>query len=100
MTKLKVRLAATLLGILLLLIWASLIFSNAVAAQMQPWSQQEQMRQMYERQQLLQQEWAKQSADRQQLLRWQQQQQARQAADRQQLLMWQQQERQRRLYQR
>jgi len=100
MKRIKARLVARLLGILLLLTSASLIFSNAVAAQMQPWNQQEQMRQMYERQQRLQQEWASKSANRQQLLQWQQQQQARQAADRQQLLMWQQQERQRRLYQR
>ena len=62
MKRIKSRLVARLLGILLLLVSASLIFSNAVGAQMQPWIQQEQMRQMYEQQAWLQQERARQAA--------------------------------------
>ena len=85
MIRIKSKFAARLWGILLLLFSASLIFSNAVAAQMQPHIQQERMRQMYERQQWQQQEQARQMNDRQQWLQWQQ---------------WQQQERLRRMYQR
>jgi hypothetical protein len=83
MIRIKIRLASRLLGILVLLISASLIFSNAVAAQMQPYFQQERMRQIY---------------DRQQWLQWQQQERARQTYDRQQWLQWQQQERLRQMY--
>lgn len=100
MRKTKARFAAKLLGILLLLISASLTFSNSIAAQMQPWMQQEQMRQMYERQQWQQQERARQASDRQQWLQWQQQEQARQMNDRQQWLLWQQQEKLRQILQR
>jgi len=70
MMKTKIKLAARLSGILLLLIPASLMLSNPVAAQTPSWLQQ-----LYERQQ------------------WQQQEQGRQAYDRQQLLLRQQQER-------
>jgi len=78
MTKPKVRLAVRLLGILLLLISAPLIFSDTVAAQMQPRIQQGQASQMN---------------DRTQQLQWQMQEQARQMQHRQQLLLWKQQER-------
>lgn len=83
MIKIEIKLAVRLLGILLLLISASLIFSRAVAAQMQPYIQEERMRQAY---------------DRQQWFQWQQQERARQIYDRQQWLQWQQQERLRQMY--
>ena len=85
MRKPKAKFTTTVLGILLLLALASLISSNRVAAQTQPWLQVEQMRQMYQRQQWLE---------------WQRQEQMRQIQDRQQWLQWQQQERIRQMYQR
>jgi len=74
-----------ILGIVLLLTIATSVWPTIVVAQMQPWLQEEQMRQMYERQQWLQ---------------WQRQEQIRQMSDRQQWLLWQQQERLRQMYQR
>ena len=97
------KFATRILGILLLLTIASATLPAILPAQMQQWLQEEQMRQMYQRQQLLlwqQQEQARQANDRQQWLQLQQQEQARRLADRQQLMLWQQQERQRQMYQR
>ncbi|HMK37325.1 MAG TPA: hypothetical protein VK463_19785 [Desulfomonilaceae bacterium] len=85
MRKTKRNGIARIVGIVSLLTLASTTFLPVVSAQMQPWLQEERMRQMY---------------DRQQLLMWQQQEQMRQMYDRQQLLMWQQQERLRQMYQR
>ncbi len=103
MKSIRGKLATRILGVLLLLTIATSTLPAILEAQMQPWLQEEQMRQAYQRQQLLlwrQQEQARQANDRQQWLQWQQQEQARQMNDRQQLLLWQQQERQRQMYQR
>jgi hypothetical protein len=85
MRRIKENSALMLLAIVLLLTIAASVWPTTVVAQMQPWLQQEQMRQAYERQQWLQ---------------WQRQEQIRQMSDRQQWLLWQQQERIRQLYQR
>lgn len=81
--------ARTVTGMFLLLTVLTSSLPGALKAQMTPsqqqWQQQQQARQMYERQQFLQ---------------WQSQEQARQMAERQKWLQWQQQEKIRQMFQR
>jgi hypothetical protein len=77
MKEITTKLTKTFMGLVLLLALAFVGFPNGVSAQMQPWLQQEQARQM---------------AERQQWMMWQRQEQVRQSYERAQWLQFQQQE--------
>jgi len=103
MARRKMKLLSLAWGLLVLVLAATWLSPPEVAAQMQQWMQEEQARQRFQHQQLLefrQQEQMRQMIDRQQLMQLQQQEQMRQASHLQQLFRAQQEERIRQTHER